>query len=419
MKLQFALNNKIRGPYYFGYSPVECTLKVTDGKKGARPVTIALSNVDAKKGGQVVFYESLKSKEAHTLSLKVPGDGTPVKFYVGGKFQAPSLNDLDAGINFVFNRASVLVVRCMVRVRKNANKLSDGERDRFLSAFVKFLASGKYQSFLDMHTDDTSSEIHGRPSFLPWHRTYVLDLERHLQQIDATVTIPYWKFEEPAPHVFHLDFMGVPSATGTHALQFSNSNPMVNWQISGLPKLVRNPQFDTVNSRANVETENTTLGRGPGFLDFAEMEDNPHGNAHVSFTGPIAHIGLAPRDPLFFMLHCNVDRLWATWQALGSANNRINPASLTAYPYQGVATDPGAQVIGDNAGDTSWPWNGVTGDGSVAHPRPATAPGGPMIGSPFTTHPGTSPRPGDMIDYQGRVTHKSDYFDYDSIPFIN
>jgi tyrosinase len=146
------------------------------------------------------------------------------------------------------------------------------------------------------------------------------------------------------------------------------------------------------------------------------MEDNPHGSAHVSFSSasPITHIEMAPRDPLFFMLHANVDRLWATWQAAGNNSNRINPTNQTAYFFQGSANDPQAQQIGDNSSDTLWPWNNDT-----QPPRPRTAPGGPMVGSPFTAFPGQTPKVSDTIDYQGKTNKQNLLFDYDTIPFIN
>ena len=61
---------------------------------------------------------------------------------------------------------------------------------------------GAYQSYRDMHTDDTNDEAHSRDAFLPWHRAYLLDLERELQAIDPSVTVPYWRFDQPAPRVF-------------------------------------------------------------------------------------------------------------------------------------------------------------------------------------------------------------------------
>ncbi len=416
MNLQFGLSSNTTGPFYVGYAPAKCSLRLTDGQTGSPPLTVVLSNNNPRKGGQVEFYQTTGTAETDTLSLELPQDGTPVNFFIGGKFGAPSTSDGDGGINFASTGTSVLLVPLMVRVRKDANKLTGAERDRFLSAFVKFLGSGQYQNFLDMHNEAASPEIHGRPSFLPWHRMFIMDLERHLQQIDASVAIPYWNFQHPAPNVFTLDFMGRPSTAGVSELQFNNSNPLINWHISGAPQLIRTPEFDTLTDKANVESETTTLKRGPGFENFRALEDNPHGSAHVSFSpaSPITNVTIATRDPLFFMLHSNVDRLWATWQAAGEGNNRIDPGSQTAYFFQGDASLPGSQQIGDNTGDTLWPW-----DNDTSNPRPRTAPGGPMIGSSFTDFPGQTPKVSDAIDYQGRTTGQNLFFDYDTIPFIN
>ena len=61
---------------------------------------------------------------------------------------------------------------------------------------------------------------------------------------------------------------------------------------------------------------------------FRTMEGNPHGSAHTSFGGSISSIPTAARDPLFFLLHCNVDRLWAKWQR---QFGRFNPAQAASY----------------------------------------------------------------------------------------
>src|SRR5262245_45212723 len=76
-------------------------------------------------------------------------------------------------------------------------------------------------------------------------------------------------------------------------------------------------------------------------------------------------------DPLFFLLHCNVDRLWAKWQR---QRGRFNPALAASYE------NGGGNPIGHNLPDTMWPWNGVTGA-----PRPPTAPGGAMAAGDSVT----------------------------------
>lgn len=417
MVVEFSLNNNTAGPYYVGYSPVACTIRLTDGTPGQPPVQVTVSNNNPAVGGQVEFYATLTSQETDRLQLNLPSNGTPVRFFIGGKFRAASTRDRDAGIKIERNGTVLKAVPMMVRVRKNANTITDGERDRFLQALLRVLEAGQYQRILDMHNESASSEIHGRASFLPWHRMYLLDLERRLQTFDASVTIPYWDFQQPAPRVFRREFMGIPATDGTNVLQFSGSNPLNRWRIPNLPRLARAPLFNTQNDRALVEDFNTTMRRGPGFQQFMAMERGPHDNAHTSFRrpSPISIAPVAPRDPLFFLLHCNVDRLWATWQALAQNNIRFNLANASAYHLTG--TGPRRfqlPRIGDHLGDTMWPWNS-----DIQQPRPPTAPAGTMIGSPFTAVPGPRPKVEDTIDYQGRLQSRSLYFDYDTIPFIN
>jgi tyrosinase len=95
-------------------------------------------------------------------------------------------------------------VQVMVRVRKNANTLTAGERNRLVSAFAQLnnQGLGRFADFRNMHTNVSSPQAHGAPGFLPWHRAYLLDLERELQAIDPSVALPYWRFDQAAPIIF-------------------------------------------------------------------------------------------------------------------------------------------------------------------------------------------------------------------------
>src|SRR3712207_7149215 len=106
------------------------------------------------------------------------------------------------------------------------------------------------------------------------------------------------------------------------------------------------------------------------------MEGNPHGRAHTRFGGSISSIDTAARDPLFFLLHANVDRLWARWQWI---RRRFDVRDTNAFSRPGNATGPGDRTIGHNLNDTMWPWNQIN-----APPRPPTAPGGTLALSPVT-----------------------------------
>jgi tyrosinase len=302
------------------------------------------------------------------------------------------------------------VTQLMVRIRKDANTLTPAERDRFVGALATLndQGLGRFSEFRDMHTNAADEEAHQDAGFLPWHRAYILDLERELQNIDPSVSLPYWRFDRPAPALFSREFLGEADAAGI--VRFSPDHPLRFWRTDGVLGIRRLPSFDSLNGNPSVRTELQTLNIGTGFAAFTTMEGNPHASAHLSFSmGYLRSIGTAPRDPLFFLLHGNVDRLWAKWQWL---NGRFD-FTTASFPFLGSAGTPGATRIGHNLNDSMWPWNGVTG-----FPRPPTAPGGTFSASQNTSSPGLRPIVREMIDYQGVLNSTSRLgFDYDDVPF--
>jgi tyrosinase len=420
---------------YVGWTSVQCYLSSTDRVAH----NVVLKN-RSSSGGQLAFKKGASGAVSDTLSLSVPADGSSVHCYIAGKFDRntgrgfPSTADKDCIISVVDSRSNEELGNkaLMVRVRKNANKITAAERDRFLAAVVKLSQQGKYIDFQNMHTDLASSEIHHRSCFLPWHRAYLLDFERKLQEIDPSVTIPYWKFDAPAPNLFTSDFMGIPDSTG--AVDFSNTNPMVNLRPvifgQGAVRIRRRPKFNTATQWSSdiiKNNENATLALGNVFATFdgsnrtdgstrtggfCMMENDPHGQAHISFTGPISNLGLAPADPLFYLIHSNVDRLWAKWQWI---NDRFDSNSTSSYPHQGSGnhTRKGEHGIGNYINDTLWPWNG-----DFSSPRPTTGPNVRFPNSLTVNVPGQTPDLKSMFDYQGQLNLTSNLgFAYEDVPY--
>jgi tyrosinase len=52
-----------------------------------------------------------------------------------------------------------------------------------------------------------------------------------------------------------------------------------------------------------------------------ELEFNPHNGVHQAIGGNMGVIALSARDPIFYLHHANVDRLWSTWNRRGNANS--------------------------------------------------------------------------------------------------
>jgi tyrosinase len=395
------------GRVFLTWTPVEVTARVRN-PVGTGPVRVTLRNAGGAGAGRVRFATTRTHLGTPTLVLNLPINGTPVRFFVAGEFGRPSVSLGDAIIQARRTGTTTVLGKkpVTIRVRKNAQTLSPAERDRFVAAFgtLNGGGAGRFTDFRDMHVLPASDEAHGDMGFLPWHRAYLLDLERELQAIDASVALPYWRFDQAAPNVFTREFMGVSNSAGT--VEFAAGHPFNTWRTDGALGISRSPRFATGSAPGGLLSEIQTLALGgaapnAAYGGFAIMEGDPHGLAHTRFSGFLRAIGTAARDPLFFMLHANVDRLWAKWQWV---HKRASPAEARAFA-------PSSRV-GHRIPDTMWPWNGVTGA-----PRPATAPGGTFPPSRLTTRPGLKPKVGAMLDYQAVGGGRPLAFGYDDVPF--
>ncbi len=393
---------------YLTWTPVEATAKVVNVPAGTGSVNVLLQNGGLATGGRVSLDSLRSSSGASSLALTLPANGDPVSFWIAGEFGQPSVALDDAAVQAIDAASGVTLgsKNLTVRIRKNAITLTAAERDRFLSAFgtLNGADAGRFTQFRDMHTSRTSGEAHGDAGFLPWHRTYLLDLERELQAIDPSVSLPYWRFDRPAPSLFTRAYMGTTGPGGRVA--FSAGHPLNSWTTDNRQGILRTLGFNPGNAPPGPISEAATLrlgGAAPNgnYAGFRSMEGSPHGPAHTSFSGFISRIPTAARDPLFFMLHANVDRLWAKWQWMNDTHDQANPRSFQTRTR-----------LGHRLGDQMWPWNGDT-----SSPRPPTAPGGGLQASPVTVAPGTQPHVRDMLDYQAIGGGPSLEFGYDDVPF--
>ena len=75
----------------------------------------------------------------------------------------------------------------MAYVRKNVGRLTPDERRRFVNALLEIKWRGVYDEFVRLHIayytadgDKGLRAAHMGPSFLPWHRRFLLDVERRV-----------------------------------------------------------------------------------------------------------------------------------------------------------------------------------------------------------------------------------------------
>ena len=164
-------------------------------------------------------------------------------------------------------------------------------------------------------TDLECKEIRATPRFLPWHRLYLFYYERTLRKYSGSESfaLPYWDY---------FDYPAENSTDGKHP------NLWLPPLVSEGGSVPANTFFDELRTmwlneqKTSMSPDNASAKEAfaePTFVDFSNtLEGTPHGAMHCAVgngcTAP--HIGWVPvagNDPVFYMHHANIDRLWQCW----------------------------------------------------------------------------------------------------------
>ncbi|MFN2397738.1 MAG: tyrosinase family protein [Gemmatimonadaceae bacterium] len=155
---------------------------------------------------------------------------------------------------------------------------------------------------------------HGQLFFLSWHRMYVYFFERIVRKMsgDANFALPYWGYSPTGARNLPAFFRS--PATANNPLYTSNRNASIN---AGNP--ITASLVDAGGALAQT-----------AFFDFTNSVNSiPHGQVHVAVGGGMSSFEEAGRDPIFWLHHCNIDRLWELW--LASGGGRANPTTNTTW----------------------------------------------------------------------------------------
>ena len=176
----------------------------------------------------------------------------------------------------------------------------------------------------------------GRPLqfFLPWHRMYVYFLERIIRKTSGNpnFALPYWNYMDPPQRPLPAPFRTNP-ASSLYRVNRNNGSPGTANVNGGQPI-----DFGQPAGTINLDCMNQpTYLPGPGGAGFnSAINQNPHGIVH-SLIGNGQGMGSVPwaaNDPIFWMHHCNIDRLWASWN-----RTHTNPTDASWRNQQFVFAD--------------------------------------------------------------------------------
>jgi tyrosinase len=177
--------------------------------------------------------------------------------------------------------------------------------------------------FADIHRDFCP---HGNWYFLPWHRAYLVALENIIRDLSDKddFALPYWDwtvdrrlppaFAEGNPRTNPLNHAR-PGMSRTELLPDDMVGPQV------MSRILMSPDFEAFGS-ARPRGQNSTGAQWQRRVGAkTEFEFNPHDGVHGTIGGDMAQVSSASRDPIFYLHHCNVDRVWAAWNGRGNANS--------------------------------------------------------------------------------------------------
>jgi len=201
---------------------------------------------------------------------------------------------------------------------------------------------------------------HGSWFFPPWHRGYLVALENILRDIitkqfngPATWALPYWNYLNQSKSYNEYQ---IPPAFTALTLPDGTTNPLfiperygpngngkvyvvVGQSAQTDPSANDECQWDTIYCESSPASQ-----PGPSDLDgffyggeetgfshsnggFGDLESNPHNFVHImvgglnSEEGLMSDPGVAGLDPIFYLHHANIDRMWAAWNVTGQNGN--------------------------------------------------------------------------------------------------
>ena len=287
-----------------------------------------------------------------------------------------------------------------------------GGLDRYEMGIQAMRAAKTYHKYVFWHsqvmdhmdmTDPTMNRgpAHRGPAFLPWHREFIWRFERDLQAAlgDDTFGLPYWNWAADRTDG-HLPTSSVWNFLGANTGPLSIGGSAWN-RMSAM--LVGASYVPTDLSAAVVRDfdgfSSTTFGHPADIKDRAEAdsfmagtaiaydsdpwdryslgfrgtnERDFHDHVHVLVggnTGDMSVVARAVNDPVFFLHHSMVDRLWARWQdAMVAASV---PLDLQYHPTMSEAV--GIQ-IGQRIDEPMWPWNDAVEMGRWGLPAESVTP---------------------------------------------
>jgi N-acetylneuraminic acid mutarotase len=149
--------------------------------------------------------------------------------------------------------------------------------------------------------------------FLPWHRLMLKQFEAVIREVlrDESFSLPYWN-----PVTGNPDDLVVPAVFRDPGSPLYDGTRWF-WVNAGerIDKLYRDwINLNVLNEKIYIDSPDGNKGFNP------RLDVNPHFLTHLALGGDMADFATVGGDPLFYLHHANLDRVWESWNRLGHKN---------------------------------------------------------------------------------------------------
>jgi len=207
----------------------------------------------------------------------------------------------------------------------------------------------------DNNSAGQSSQIH----FLPWHRLYVYHLEKIVRELsgDSDFALPYWDYISMKDTELPNETRRTMPVEFTQPLTSSDEENSL-YEASRDNSLMQGVAIRSNWTQGNLLKAVQDLSNTSTYSDYNSIMDwRPHGVMHVYLGGGalasggfeqslnkiynridfglMYNVASAGFDPIFWMHHGNVDRLWAQWTD-NDPTKKVTVEELEAveWPYK-------------------------------------------------------------------------------------
>ncbi len=170
---------------------------------------------------------------------------------------------------------------------------------------------------------------HGNWYLLPWHRAYVVTYEKIVRQLtgNKNFAMPYWDWTTNPKLPDQFTSATLPNNQPNALFEASRTWPA----NTPMPANIVGPSvLQSIMQATPFEVFGTTRPMGQNSLaqswivdgsgSQGILEGTPHNNVHNNIGGWMPS-AMSPMDPIFFMHHSNIDRIWDAWNHAGNANS--------------------------------------------------------------------------------------------------